>query len=253
VVKGERPPKLVVLGRGTQQEELAHEPVRRLGLQAHVLLPGYQEGESYVEALAACDAGIFLVPGTDVSCRAVREWMAAGRSVLATRRAPLPEIVADGVDGRLFEETAPALAAAVREWLAPARRRDAGERALATARRRFDPLRFAAHARAFDRMALLALPGVAARWRAPAQAVAAVRPGALAGRLDALRDDGVAAESVVALDPSRSRDVVIDLFALLTATGATRLVADAGAEWLDATVTSELARRRIEVQRDDVT
>ena len=245
----ERPPKLVVLGRGTKQEELAREPVERLGLQSLVLLPGYQEGEAYVEALAACDAAIFLVPGSDVSCRAVREWMAAGRGVVATRRPPLPEIVTDGVDGLLVDETPHALAAAVREFLEPERRAAAGERALATARRRFDPSRFATHARAFDRLALLALPGAAARWRAPASVVAAVVPGELGARLDRLGGQGIAADEIVALDPRRSRDGVLDLFALLAATGATRLVAGARDDWLDATVASELARRRIEVVR----
>jgi L-malate glycosyltransferase len=246
---GERPPKLVVLGRGTKQEELAREPVERLGLGSLVLLPGYQEGEAYVEALAACDAAIFLVPGSDVSCRAVREWMAAGRGVVATKRAPLPEIVTDGADGLLVDETPQALAAAVRAFMTSEVREAAGERALATARRRFDPKRFAAHARAFDRLALLALPGVAARWRAPARVVAAVPPGALPARLDELGEEGIAADEVVALDPRRSRDVVIDLFALLTATGASRLVTEARSDWLDATVARELALRRIEVVR----
>jgi glycosyltransferase involved in cell wall biosynthesis len=253
LAKGERPPRLVVLGRGTRQEELAREPVERLGLQSLVLLPGYQEGEDYVEALAACDAAIFLVPGSDVSCRAAREWMAAGRAVIATRRTPLPEIVSDGVDGRLVDETAESLAAAVRDLLDSARRSRAGENALATARRRFDPRRFAAHARAFDRLALLALPGVAARWRAPARAVVAVPPGELPERLDELADAGIAADDVVALDPRRSRDVVLDLFALLAATDAKRLVAEARADWLDATVVRELARRRIEWSRSAAT
>jgi len=238
--------KLVILGRGTQQEELAHEPVRRFGLQSLVLLPGYQEGAAYVDALAACDAGLFLVPGTDVSCRAVREWMAAGRGVFATKRPPLPELVTDGRDGRLFDESAPALAAAVREWIEPERLRRGGEQALATARRRFDPRRVAAHARAFDRMALLALPGMAARWRGGARVVAAVRPGSLATLLDDFARDGGSADEVVAFDPARSRDAVLDLFALLAATAARRVCVDAGGDWLDATVERELARRSIE-------
>jgi glycosyltransferase involved in cell wall biosynthesis len=240
-----RPPKLVVLGRGTRQEELAHEPVRRLGLQSLVLLPGYQEGAAYVDALAACDAGLFLVPGTDVSCRAVREWMAAGRSVLTTRRPPLPELVTDGVDGRLFDEVPQELARAVREWMEPGRLRDAGERALATARRRFDPLRVAAHAHAFDRMALLALPGMAASWRRAADVVAAVRPGSLPAVVDWIATERGDGDELAAFDPVRSRDAVIDLFALVAATGARRVVVDAGADWLDATVERELARRAI--------
>src|SRR5262249_60818878 len=113
--------------------------------------------------------------------------------------------------------------------------------------RRFDPWRVAAHARGFARMALLALPGAAAQWRGAARVVAAVRPGALSDVVDELAGEGRPADELVAFDPARSRDAVLDLFALLAATAARRVVVDAGIREFDATVERELARRSIEL------
>jgi hypothetical protein len=95
-------------------------------------------------------------------------------------------------------------------------------------------------------MALLALPGMAVRWRGGASMVAAVRPGSLSTLLDDYARDVGSADEIVAFDPARSRDAVLDLFALLAATGARRVGIDAGGDWLDATVERELARRSIE-------
>jgi glycosyltransferase involved in cell wall biosynthesis/tRNA A-37 threonylcarbamoyl transferase component Bud32 len=246
----ENPPKLVLLGRGTREEELARAPVARLGLGSVVLFPGYQEGDAYVEALAACDAGIFLVPGTDVSCRAVREWMAMGRAVVATKRAPLPELIDDGGDGRLVDEDADAFAAALREcardggaWLA-----EAGAKAAEKAKRRFDPARLRSSARALDRMAALALPGMAARFRGEADVVAAVRPGRLDELLLEVGRDGIDPDRVIAFDPWRSRDAGIELLALANAARPRRIVLEAHPEF-DRTIDAELARLAGDVRR----
>lgn len=106
---------LLVLGRGTRARELAHDPVKRLGLERNVSLPGYVGGEDYPRALACFDVKVFLVPGTDGTCRAVREAMATGIPVVASRRGLLPEIVRDGVDGFLIDEDVESLAAALRK------------------------------------------------------------------------------------------------------------------------------------------
>lgn len=96
---------LVIVGRGTNQETVAREPVRRLGIGDRVHFAGYVTGEDYVATLAAFDAKVFLVPGSDGTCRAVREALAMGVPVVASRRGMLPEIVRDGVDGLLVDET----------------------------------------------------------------------------------------------------------------------------------------------------
>jgi glycosyltransferase involved in cell wall biosynthesis len=137
--------QLVIVGRGTKQEAVARDPVRRLGLSDTVRFAGYVAGDDYPATLASFDAKVFLVPGSDGSCRAVREALAMGVPVIATRRGILPELVRDGVDGLLVDETAEALADAV---AALAGDRDRLARMAADARRgaveRFALDRFAA-------------------------------------------------------------------------------------------------------------
>lgn len=108
--------RFVLLGRGNEQDmrRLVHEPIDRAELQEHVLLPGYQKGGAYEEALRALDAFLFLVPGSDGTCRAVCDAMAFGLPVVATRRGILPELLAERrrgeVPGYAAEESPGALA-----------------------------------------------------------------------------------------------------------------------------------------------
>ena len=107
------PASLVAIGRGTHEESVAREPVRRMGLGDVVHFTGYLRGEAYARAVASLEAQILLVPGSDPTCRALREGMALGVPSLATHRGMLPELVTDGVTGILVDETAASLAAAV--------------------------------------------------------------------------------------------------------------------------------------------
>ncbi|MBM4043332.1 MAG: glycosyltransferase family 4 protein, partial [Planctomycetes bacterium] len=110
----------------------AVHPARRMGLDDVVVFPGYQTGDDLVRTLATLDAKVFLVPGTDGSCRAVREAMAMGLPVISSRRGMLPELVGDDrgiVVNDTPEELAGAIVALGRD---PERRR-----ALGTAGRRY--------------------------------------------------------------------------------------------------------------------
>lgn len=130
---------LAVIGRGTHQEEVLEAPVRARGLEATLRAVGYARAADYHAALAALDGLIYLVPGTDGSCRTVREAMAMGLPVVATRRGILPELVEDGATGLLIDETPEGLAAAL-ERLAtdPALRAAMGAAGRADAHARFD-------------------------------------------------------------------------------------------------------------------
>lgn len=128
--------RLLVVGRGTHQDEVARRPAVQMGLENRVVFSGYRSAD-YVDTLAAIDFKVFLVPGSDGSCRAVREAMAMGKPVIATRRGMLPEMVIDGETGILVEETVESLAAALvrlsrdaglRAWLGEGARRRAVER-----------------------------------------------------------------------------------------------------------------------------
>jgi glycosyltransferase involved in cell wall biosynthesis len=107
--------RLLVIGRGTHFDEIARQPVARLGLERHVVFPGYRDGQRYEALLAACDAGIFLVPGSDGSCRAARELAAASLPLVVTERPPLPEIAGrgEGAIGIVAEERVEPFAAAL--------------------------------------------------------------------------------------------------------------------------------------------
>ncbi len=110
-----REPRLrgVVVGRGTHREEVVIEPARRMGLEDKMRFPGYLAGDDYLDAIAAFDVKVFLVPGSDGSCRAARELMAMGKPVVALRTPPLPELVEHEVTGLLADDTPDALAGAL--------------------------------------------------------------------------------------------------------------------------------------------
>lgn len=157
--------RLLAIGRGTFVGELLLEPLRALGLGARAVHAGYREGAAYEAALAAADFGIFLVPGSDGSCRAARELAAAGLPLVVTRRPPLPEIAGTGPDaiGFALEEQPAALAAAFRRLAA-----DGAERArLAAAARARARAEFALDVQAAAVLGVYARLEVAVRGSGP--------------------------------------------------------------------------------------
>lgn len=108
--------RLVVIGRGTKQDIVGHEPVQRLGLEEKVVFTGYLDGDDYVGALGALDAAVYLVPGSDGTCRAVRELLAMAVPVAVADRGMLREIVTHGKDGVVFDGSSERLAAVLKEW-----------------------------------------------------------------------------------------------------------------------------------------
>jgi len=138
--------RLIVIGRGTKQEEVGFAPVRALGLEDRVVFTGYLDGDDYVAALRMLDAGVFLVPGSDGTCRAVRELLAMGVPMAVADRGMLREIVRDGVSGAVFDGTSAALAKVLTAWgnYAPLRAQ-LSEAARNDARDRFDPTAQAKH------------------------------------------------------------------------------------------------------------
>ncbi|NQT20136.1 MAG: glycosyltransferase family 4 protein [Planctomycetes bacterium] len=142
-VAGLRPDfRLLILGRG-EDLEAAAQPVSAPGLQNVVKFAGCLSGDDYVGCLASLDAKVFLVPGSDGSRRAVREAMAMGLPVIAANRGMLPEIVEDGVTGRVIDDTADSLAAAIVELGDRSKRRSLGAAAAKRVRRDFDVRRLA--------------------------------------------------------------------------------------------------------------
>lgn len=132
--------RLAIIGRGSKLERTARAPARERGLLDRVVFfPGYFVGDEFPAVLRALDVKVFLVPGTDGSARAVREALACGLPVVATRRGILPELIRDGVNGYSVEETVPALSSALLElWRDPAKRKQMGDAGRRDACERFD-------------------------------------------------------------------------------------------------------------------
>ena len=103
--------KLLVIGRGTKEKQLLTDPAKSMGLEDVVVHPGYRTGD-YVEAVSCMDFNIFLMPGTDGSCRAVREVMAMGKPVIAADRGMLSSIVDNNITGFVIDDTPENLASA---------------------------------------------------------------------------------------------------------------------------------------------
>jgi len=131
--------RVIVLGVGTHREEAAIQPAKRAGLGDVILFPGYRS-KDYVDFLASIDFKILLHPGSDGTCRAVREALAMGKPAVVTRVGMLPELVPHDRAGLVVEPEPPALAAALtRMCEEPATRRRLAEGARAHALATFDP------------------------------------------------------------------------------------------------------------------
>lgn len=132
------------VGRGTHREAVCEQPIAAAGLAGRILLPGYLQGEEFLRALWAMSCKLFLVPGSDGSCRALREAQACGLAAITTRRGVLPEINPEGETGLHIEETAESLRAAILQLCRdPGLTARLGRNALEQARKRYDIQRVA--------------------------------------------------------------------------------------------------------------
>ncbi|MBI4518856.1 MAG: glycosyltransferase family 4 protein [Deltaproteobacteria bacterium] len=135
------PARFVFCGSGSQQPALAAQ-VRAAGLADRVLLAGF--AGNMPEVLAAAD--LFVLPSLAEGLPVVlMEAMAAKLPVIATAVSGTPEIVADGVNGRLVPPADPAaLARVLTELLAdPGRRLAIGQRGRARVEQHFSSERMA--------------------------------------------------------------------------------------------------------------
>lgn len=105
---------VIVVGRGTNQDQVGFAPVRTHRLENRVHFSGYVDGDDYVGMLKAFNVKVFLVPGSDGTCRAVREAMAMAKPAVVAQRGMLPEIVEDGREGYVFDGSAEGLFRALR-------------------------------------------------------------------------------------------------------------------------------------------
>ena len=109
--------RLLLVGKGEARERL-ERLVAKQGLAGRVIFTGYRDHD-LPDVLAAADCFALMAPGSDDSCRAALEAMAAARPVVARAVGALSETVAHGETGLLVEDDRPeAIGAALRAVLA---------------------------------------------------------------------------------------------------------------------------------------
>ena len=122
--------RALIIGRGSNIQELAHEPARRLGIEDKAVFAGYRR-EDYVDCLASIDFLVFLVPGSDGSCRAAREAMGLGKPPVVSERGILPTLVEDERCGLVVNDTRENLTNAILRMVRDAELRESLGRAAA--------------------------------------------------------------------------------------------------------------------------
>jgi len=144
--------KLMIVGRGGEGalQNVVEKPAVSLGIRDRLVLPGYCRDEMLAAAYKAMDLLVYPCPGTDPSCRTVREALAAGLPVVACATGFLPELIKDGRTGFLTGANPEALAGAMERILnSPALGRDLARRAAEDALERFSIIRQAEQCLAF--------------------------------------------------------------------------------------------------------
>jgi glycosyltransferase involved in cell wall biosynthesis len=92
--------RLLIVGKGEFRPNIERR-IRAFGLADAVVFGGCRE-DDLPEILAAMDVVVLLAPGSEGSCRAALEAMAAGKAVIAARVGALQDIVLDGETGLLI-------------------------------------------------------------------------------------------------------------------------------------------------------
>jgi L-malate glycosyltransferase len=133
--------RLLLVGKGERRDRL-EQLVAEMGLAQRVIFTGYRDRD-LPQVLAAGDCFALMAAGSDESCRAALEAMAAARPVVARRVGALPETVVHGetgllVDGERAEDVATALATMLAD---PSRARAMGEAGRRRAETEFSPER----------------------------------------------------------------------------------------------------------------
>jgi glycosyltransferase involved in cell wall biosynthesis len=97
--------RLVLVGKGEARPRL-ERLVSELGVERAVVFAGYRDAD-LPAVVATFDVFVLMRAGSDETCRAALEAMAAGRPVVARRVGALPDAVEHGRTGLLLDDDAP--------------------------------------------------------------------------------------------------------------------------------------------------
>ncbi len=104
--------RFFLVGRGNRKnyKEIVEKPLAELGIGNKVILPGYCRDDRLVAAYQSMDVLVYPIPGTDKSCRTVREAMASGVPVVAPEVGFLKDLIEDCVNGKFMDLSSESLA-----------------------------------------------------------------------------------------------------------------------------------------------
>jgi glycosyltransferase involved in cell wall biosynthesis len=134
--------QILLVGRGRKGavESAVGKPAREMDIFDRIVMTGYCEGDRLVAAYRAMDVLVYSTPGSDKSCRTVREAMAAGTPVIAPGIGFLPELIEDNLSGRLMDFRWESLVKILKELIRDKiKLHEMGRRSLETAIQRFSP------------------------------------------------------------------------------------------------------------------
>ncbi len=132
--------RLLLVGRGRPgaYEKVVEKPAAKLGVGDRIIRAGYCRDDELVEAYRHMDVLVYPMPGSDKTCRTVREAMACGVPVIAPAMDFLPELVSHGKNGFLVELSAEAFTLPVKKLMdSPEKREEFSKQALSYARENF--------------------------------------------------------------------------------------------------------------------
>ncbi len=133
--------RLLLVGRGRPGafEKVIEAPALKMGIRDKIVDVGYCLGDDLVAAYRRMDVLLYAVPGTDKTCRTVREALACGVPVIASRIGFLPELIEDGKNGYLVDLSSNGFAAALKRLMdSPDTLKKLSRQALTKAQERFD-------------------------------------------------------------------------------------------------------------------
>lgn len=104
--------RLLIIGRGNVEKEVIN-PAQASGILKKIILGGYCRGDKLVQAYNTMDVLAYPVPGTDKSCRTVKEAMASSVPVIASNMGVLPFLVENNRTGMIVPLDSKAFAAAI--------------------------------------------------------------------------------------------------------------------------------------------
>ena len=136
--------RLMLVGHGRKGalDEVVTVPAAKMGITDKVILPGYCRGDRLVDAYSVMNVLIYPFPGTDKTCRTVREAMAAGVPVIAPNMGFLPGMIENGTNGWLMDTDPESLAAILPSLINNRKNlKKTAQNAFKTSQQRFSPAR----------------------------------------------------------------------------------------------------------------